>query len=181
MKLIVRTRNILFSPKTEWARIEQENDPPGQLLTSYLLWIALIPAVASFIGYGLIGFRISIFSNAASLNWGIKMAIQQYISIIGGVYLTAFVFNILAPNFGAQKNFPKAFQLVAYCYTAICIGGIFYIHWKLSFLAGLTGLYGLFGYQQNYTRLAKTVFSGDRLYPFLNQIKYFQNNLRKET
>ena len=72
------------------------------------------------------------------------MAIQQYISIIGGVYLTAFVFNILAPNFGAQKNFPKAFQLVAYCYTAICIGGIFYIHWKLSFLAGLTGLYGLY-------------------------------------
>ena len=142
MKLIVRTRNILFSPKTEWARIEQENDPPGQLLTSYLLWIALIPAVASFIGYGLIGSRISIFSSAASLNWGIKMAIQQYISIIGG---------------------------------------IFYIHWKLSFLAGLTGLYGLFGYQQNYTRLAKTVFSGDRLYPFLNQIKYFQNNLRKET
>lgn len=144
MNLIERTKSILISPKEEWSKIGQENDTPVKLLTTYLLWLAILPAAAAFIGYGLIGFRIPLVGHIASLEWGIRMALLQYVSVIGGVFLTAFVFDMLASYFGAEKSFNKAFQLATYCYAAVCVGGIFYIYWSLSFLAGVAGLYALY-------------------------------------
>jgi hypothetical protein len=69
---------------------------------------------------------------------------MQYISMLGGTYLTAFVIDMLAANFGAQKDFNKAFSLVAYAYTPMLVTGVFYILPSLSWLASLGGLYSLY-------------------------------------
>ena len=55
MKLIDRIKNMLLNPKTEWEIIESEETDPKTLTLTYLLPLALIPAIASFIGFGLIG------------------------------------------------------------------------------------------------------------------------------
>ena len=52
--IINRVKNVLVSPKTEWAVIEAENSPHAKVFTSYVLLLAIIPAAAAFIGYGLI-------------------------------------------------------------------------------------------------------------------------------
>ena len=143
MDLINKAKAILMTPKTEWEKIKNENESHDKVLTNYLLWLALIPAVASFIGYGIIGYRI-LGIHVGSVEWGIRQAIVQYITMVGGCYLTAAVFTLLAQNFGAKKDFNKAFQLVAYCYTAACVGGIFYIYHSLTFLASLASLYSLY-------------------------------------
>lgn len=134
--IIKRAKAILLSPKTEWPVINGENDSHVQVLTKYLLIMAAIPALFSFIGYGFIGY--------GSVAFGIRQAILQYVSLVGGVYICAWAFNMLAPKFGAEVNFNKAFQLVAYCYTATCVGGIFYIHHSLTFLASLASIYSLY-------------------------------------
>jgi hypothetical protein len=54
------------------------------------------------------------------------------------------VLDFLAPNFGSQKNFGRAVQLVAYSYTPSWVAGIFYIIPALGILALLAGLYGLY-------------------------------------
>jgi len=141
--LINRAKQILVSPKTEWQTIDSENDSHVAVLTKYVLLLAAIPAVAAFIGYGVIGYSVC-GHHFASVSWGIKRAIVQYISMVGGVYLTAFVIDLLATNFGSKKNFDKAFSLVAYAYTPAFIGGIFYIYHPLSFLAGLASIYSLY-------------------------------------
>ena len=143
MDLINRAKQILVSPKTEWQTIDSENDLTVTVLTKYVLLLAAIPAVAAFIGYGLIGHSILGY-HFSSVSWGIRQAIVQYISMAGGVYLTAFVINLLAENFGSQKNFDKAFSLVAYAYTPAFVGGIFYIYFPFSFLASLASLYSLY-------------------------------------
>jgi len=139
MDLVTRVKQILTTPKTEWPVIEGENAPHIKVFTTYVVPLALIPAIAAFIGYGLIGVH-----SFHSFGWGLRQAITQYITMAGGVYLSAFVINALADNFGAQKNFDKAFSLVAYAYTPMFVGGIFYIYYSLSALAGLAGLYGLY-------------------------------------
>jgi hypothetical protein len=143
MEIIEKVKNILVTPKTEWVTVEGENAPHVKLLTSYLLPLALIPAVAAFIGYGLIGY--SAFGvHVHSIDWGIRQAVVQFIAMTGGAYLTAFVINMLAANFGSTANFDRAFSLVAYAYTPMCIGGVFYLLPSLSWLASLAGIYGLY-------------------------------------
>lgn len=140
MDIVNRAKNIILSPKKEWEIIATENDNHVKVLTTYLLILALIPTVATFINWGVIGGTFL----KANFGWGLRYAIQQFVSIIGGAYLTAWIFDMLAPNFGAEKNFDRSFSLTAYCYTAFCIAGVFNIYWSLSILASLGGLYSLF-------------------------------------
>jgi len=143
MDIINRVKNILVCPKTEWQTIEAENEPHAKVFTSYVVLLAIIPAVAAFIGYGLIGYSV-LGVHVSNVSWGLRQAIVQYITMLGGTYITAFVIDALAANYGAQKDFNRAFSLVAYAYTPMFVGGVFYILPSLSWLALLAGLYGLY-------------------------------------
>ena len=143
MEIISRVKNILVSPKPEWAVIEEESTPHAKLFTTYVLPLALIPTIAAFIGYGLIGYSV-LGIRVGSLGLGIFQAVVQFITMALGVYLTAFVINLLAENFGAKKDLDKAFSLVAHAYTPMFLAGVFYILPSLSWLASLAGLYGLY-------------------------------------
>jgi hypothetical protein len=143
MKIIEKIKNILVAPKKAWVTIETENTSHVKLFTNYVLPLLLIPAIAAFIGYGFIGY--SVFGvRVHSVEWGIRQAISQVIVMGGGVYLVAFIINFLAESFGAKKDINQAFALVAYAYTPMFIGGVFYILPSLSWLASLAGIYGLY-------------------------------------
>jgi len=143
MNTIERVKKILLSPKTEWSVIDAEEMTSGKLLTSYLILLALIPAVAGFIGFGLIGYNV-LGSHIGSVSVGIRQSVITFAGIIASTYITAFIVNWLAPKFGSRVNFHKAFQLVAYSYTPLCVAGILYIIPALGTLAGIVGLYGLY-------------------------------------
>ena len=143
MEIVNRVKSILVSPKTEWQTIEVENDPHVKVFTTYVVPLALIPAVAALIGYGFIGYSV-LGVRFGSISLGLSHAIQQYILMLGGTYLTAFVIDMLANNFGATKDFNRAFSLVAYSYTPAFIAGIFNIHYSLSWIVSLGGLYSLY-------------------------------------
>jgi hypothetical protein len=142
MALFDRAKNILLSPKTEWQTISLETETPHSLLMKYVIPMALIPAIALFIGYGLIGFDV-IVARISGISWGVEMAVISFVSSIIGYYISTYVIDGLAPNFGSEKNIGKSAQLVAYSYTAFWIAGIFSILPSLSIL-GLLGLYGLY-------------------------------------
>jgi hypothetical protein len=144
MNLVDRAKKILLEPKKEWLVIEHENIEVGQLISSYLVILALIPAIASLIGYGLIGIEIPFFGHIGSISWGIRQAIIQIVVTIGGAFLSAFIIDALAPNFGAAKNFNRAFQLVVFSYTPSMVGGIFFIYPSLGIVTTLAGIYGLY-------------------------------------
>jgi hypothetical protein len=139
MNLVERAKNIIMTPKTEWSVIAAEEPNATQILTGYVIPLALIPAVASVIGFGVIGRGMT-----TSLTWGIGMGIISFVSTVLGVYLTAFVVDFLAPNFGSQKNFGRAMQLVAYAYTPAWVAGILNIVPVIGWLGALAGLYGLY-------------------------------------
>jgi hypothetical protein len=143
MEIINRIKSILVSPKTEWQTIGAENAPHAKVFTNYVVPLALIPAIAAFIGYGLIGYSV-LGHHVSSVSWGLRQAIVQYAAMLGGTYITAFVINALAENFGTKKDFDHAFSLVAYAYTPMFAGGVFYLLPSLSWLASLAGLYGLY-------------------------------------
>lgn len=144
MQLFERLKKIILSPKDEWTVIKDENTSSTEVFMKYLLPLALIPAIAGFIGYGLIGFRMPFVGHVGSVSYGIREAIVMLISTIGGIYITAYVIDLLAPSFGGTKNFQKAFQLVVYSYTPTMVAGILYILPSLSPIVFIAGLYGLY-------------------------------------
>ncbi len=139
MSLIDRAKNIMLSPKTEWEAVANEEPNVQQILISYVLPLALIPAVAVLIGWGVIGMW-----GFTSFNYGIAVALVQLINAFIAVLVTAFVIDALAPSFGSQKNFGKALQLVAYSMTPVWVAGILNIIPTIGWLGSLIGLYGLY-------------------------------------
>jgi hypothetical protein len=119
-----------------------EAETPQSLLTKYVIPMALIPAIAFFIGYGLIGID-AVIVHISGIRWGVIMAVDSFITSIITYYICTFVIDALAPSFSSEKNIGKSAQLVAYSYTAVWVAGIFNIVPSLSIL-GILGLYSIY-------------------------------------
>jgi len=154
MSIITRAKNILLSPNTEWNAISSEIETPGSLLKKYVIPMSLIPAVALFIGYGLIGVDAFLFK-ISGVRWGLAMAINSFLVSIIGYYICTYVVDALAASFASEKNLGRSAQLVAYSYTASWVAGIFYILPSLAILA-ILGLYGVYLFYTGLPVMKKT-------------------------
>ena len=144
MTLVQRVQGILLKPKETWPAIAAESGDVKSIYTSYLVYLAAIPAVAGFIGMSIFGMsflgatiRTPIFSGLASMIVGFVLSLVM-------VYVLALIANALAPTFGGEKNMLNAVKLIAYGATAGLVGGVFSLLPMLSMLGILAGLYSIY-------------------------------------
>jgi len=142
MSLIDRVKNILLTPKQEWPVIAAESATVGSIFTGYVIPLALIPAVSSFIGFSLIGISFLGGSIKVPMDMGLEYAAITYGLSLVSVYVLALIVDALAPNFGGQKNPVSAFKVAAYSSTAAWVAGIFLLIPSLGILQ-IAGLYSL--------------------------------------
>jgi hypothetical protein len=140
MNIVQRAKAIILNPKTEWQAIAGEEPNVNQILTGYVIPMALIPAVASIVGWLLFGAGLF----RPSFLWIIVTGVIQFVVAVVAVYITALIVDALAPSFGSQKSRGRAIQLVAYSYTPSWVAGVFNIIPLLSWVPILAGLYGLY-------------------------------------
>jgi hypothetical protein len=145
MDLVSRAQAIILKPKEEWVKIKGEPTPVTQLFTSYAAVLALIPAIAQFIGYALIGTRVLTFG-VIRMNIGSALLrmVLYYIFALASVYVFGLVINALAPSFGSKQSAENAMKLAVYSMTPAWVGGIFYAIPALWILATLASLYGIY-------------------------------------
>jgi hypothetical protein len=139
MNIIDSVKNILLTPKTEWPVIAGESTTVASLYTNYIVILAAIPAVASFIGASLTGrggFGVTV---RAPIMAGLVGAVLQYALSLGLIYVMALIVDALAPTFGARKNPIQALKTVTYSWTASAIAGLGAL---VPWLGGLIGLAG---------------------------------------
>jgi hypothetical protein len=141
MNLFARAKAILMTPRQEWVVIDAEPVNVGALLMGYVLPLAAIGPIASFIGFSLFGFG-GLFR--LSIGTGISLAITSFIMAIVGVFVLAWIINALAPSFGATQSMSQAIKLAAYSSTAAWVAGIFGLIPPLAIIAALGGLYSLY-------------------------------------
>lgn len=139
--LVDRAKGILVDPKKEWAAIAGETTAPMTVFTTYALPLILIGPIATFLGLLAFGYGVGI---QLGLGVAIGLAVVTLITSIVSLFVVAFAANILSPQFGGRNDFPAAFRLVAYAWTAIWIGGIFALVPMLAALGWLVGLYSLY-------------------------------------
>lgn len=164
MKIIDRVKGILFSPKTEWEKIEKEPSTLSGLFTGYVLILLIIPVAASFLGLGLVGYRMFLF-HVVGFDLGLKFAIIVAASIIATYFAGAFMIDAMATSFKSEKNINHAAKLSAYATTAICVAGIFFLIPSLYILGMLGALYGVYII---YTGIEKTMkVPADQVVPYM--------------
>lgn len=147
MRVDIKTRvtNILLTPKSEWPAIEAEPTSTGTIVTSYVMPLAAIGAVAGFIGGSLVGISMPFVGTyRVPIMTGLIGALLAFGFAIAGVFILAFIINALAPTFGAQKDSGKALKVAVYAYTPAWVAGALQIVPALSVLAAIVALYGLY-------------------------------------
>jgi hypothetical protein len=79
---------------------------------------------------------------------GLVMAVLLWLIGLGTVFVVGLLADVLAPNFGGERNQVQAIKLVGYSATAGWIGALFgivpWIGWLLSLAASIYGIYLLF-------------------------------------
>ena len=141
--IVARAKGIIVDPSAEWAKIALETDQPKQVFMRYVLPLAAIGPISSFIGMQVFGINAMGFSMKFTFMQALTVAIASYALALISVWVIAFIANLLSPKFGGKDNLPAAFRLVAYSWTASWLAGIFGLVPALSIL-GLVGLYSLY-------------------------------------
>ena len=144
MNLVQRVQDILLKPQETWPVIAAEPTDAAALYKHYLLILAAIAPIASFIGMSLVGvgafgvhIRVPILS-------GLVSAIVSYAISLAMVFVLALIVDALAPSFGGVKNQIQALKVVAYSMTAGFVAGVLNLLPSLSILGVLAGLYGIY-------------------------------------
>jgi len=140
VNIVERAKNLILQPGVEWPVIAAEPHTVQGLYTQYVMILAAIPAVATFIGFSIVGFP----AFRIGVGPGLAYAMLHYLLSLGMVYVLALVIDRLAPSFGGEKNFMQAFKVAAFSPTAAWLAGVFNILPALSILSPLLSLYSLY-------------------------------------
>jgi hypothetical protein len=144
MNLVERVKEIILTPQATWEKIKGEEVSIKELYTSYACILALIPAIANFIGMSLIGSSFMGISFRVPIGTGLVQAILQYVLTLVGIYVVAFIIDALAPSFDSKKNIGAAMKVAVFSFTPAWIAGILGIIPMLSVLAVIASLYSLY-------------------------------------
>jgi len=144
VNLIDRVKMILLQPKQEWEVISSEITTTSELYKNYIMLLAAVGPVASFIGMSIVGISIPLIGTfRVPFTTAIASTAVHYVLGLIGVYVLALIIDYLAPTFSGEKNMGQAFKLAAYSCTAGWLAGIFVIIPSLGTLS-ILGLYSIY-------------------------------------
>ena len=98
MNLVQRVQDILLQPKATWPVIDAELEDTASLYKNYLMILALIPAVAGFIGLSVIGMGAFGVSFRVPVLAGLVNMVVGYVLSLVVVFVVGLIVDALAPT-----------------------------------------------------------------------------------
>ena len=161
-KLKKRVIGILTNPFHEWRAIAAEQDDIASVYMTYIIPLAAIPALAMFIGLGVVG---APFLGRFGIVTALSSAIATYLSLLVGPIIAAFVIERLAPKFKSSGTLVDALKLVAYASTPMWVAGVLYVLLYLAPLVLAAALYSVFLFYLGLPAMMKT--PADHVVPYM--------------
>ncbi len=147
--LLSRVKKIVLSPKSEWPVIASEPTTASQLYVGYVVPLALLAALSSFLKISVLGvesafgnrFRMPILS-------GLEFTAMMFVSALFGVLVVGLIIGALAPTFSGTENQRQALKAAAYSLTPAMLSSVLALSpilaTLLQLLAGCYGIYVLY-------------------------------------
>lgn len=142
--VIERVKNILLKPKETWPVIAAEPATTQSIYVPYVILLAAIGPLASFIGGQVFGITVFGVTYHPPIVGALISAIVSYGLSLATIFILALVIDGIAPNFDGEKNQVQALKVAAYSATAGWVGAIFGILPALAVIGLLFALYGLY-------------------------------------
>ena len=144
MDIVARAKAITLNPAATWPVIEAETHDAKSLYVPYLLILAAIPAICTFIGMSIIGIGGFGFSMRIPFGSGLAMMVTTYILSLVMTYGMGWLISALAPTFGGQSNMIQGLKIAVFGATPMMLAGVFNILPALSIVGLLAALYSLY-------------------------------------
>jgi hypothetical protein len=136
---------IVVRPHATWASIARERTSPLGLFLGYVVPLAAIGPLATFIALHVVGVRLSrVELYRASIGEALGEAAISFVYALAGVALIAFMLTLLAPLFGAGRGFARALRVTAYAYTPAWLAGVLLLYPPLQTLQLIAVGYALY-------------------------------------
>jgi hypothetical protein len=144
--IIERIKNILLTPKTEWAAIEPEPTTVAQLYSGYVMPLAGLSALMTFVRMSVIGIALPFGGYFRTpLLSGLTLALVSFGFGLLGLFLVGLIVNALAPTFSGERNQRQAIKTAAYAFTPAWLGSVLALIGGLGPLLQLiAALYGIY-------------------------------------
>jgi hypothetical protein len=143
--LVNRIKNILLTPQTEWPVIGAEQHTVKDVFLKYVVFVAGAAAIAAFISASIVGASMFGMTMRQPIGIGLAIGIIGFAAGLGVVFLVGVLADILAPNFGGERNQAQGVKLIAYSATAGWVGAVLglvpWIGWLLSIAGMIYGIY----------------------------------------
>ena len=144
MDIAARAKAITLNPAATWPVIDVEQHDPKSLFIPYMLILAAIPAVASFIGMSIVGMGGFGFNFRLPIGSGLTMMVITYIMSLAMTFGMGWLISALAPTFGGQSNLVQGLKVAVFGGTPMMLAGVFNIIPALSIIGLLAALYSLY-------------------------------------
>ncbi|GAA6141176.1 Yip1 family protein [Hydrogenophaga sp. 5NK40-0174] len=129
MNVVDRVKQVIMEPGKAWPSIEGENAGFKDVLFGYVLVLAGISAFGQFLAAWVWG--IDSFGGA------LLGFVRDFILLVAGTFVLAWLAKALAPIFGGRGSFDSAYRLVVYASTAVWLAALVSVVPVLGFLVAL--------------------------------------------
>jgi hypothetical protein len=154
MPSFARLWNVVVRPDHEWPRIAAEPTSGARLILRYVLPLALLAPLASFVGMRWFGagwdaqhgYRVDPAHVVAA-------AATTYIAIVGSIVMLAGIFVAVAPLFGSSRSYVAALKVATFGSVPVLLAGATLLVPAMALVALVAGLHTLFLYWDGAGRL----------------------------
>jgi hypothetical protein len=135
-KLFERVKRIIVDPQEAIVSLKAEEVTIESFLREFLLPLGIVPAIATFLGWW--------SSYHYSFVKTLFVALFFYVLVVGSVWLTGYLLNILAPNFGATGNLIDGLKIAFIVWVPYFVACIINLLPRISILSVIAVFYGIY-------------------------------------
>lgn len=155
-KILKRVMDLITKPAETMETIKNEPATIKDLYLHYAIVLAAVPALAGLLGFLIAGMPIGLC---------ITIAISYFIAFLVSSIIFGIVIDVLAPQFGSQKDSIASFKVSVYSFTAVWVAGIILILPDLRFVFYIASLYSVYLCYLGLVHIKNT--AKDKLIPYL--------------
>ncbi|MFH2108641.1 MAG: Yip1 family protein [Chrysiogenia bacterium] len=130
--IISRVLGILTKPKSEWEKIKGESTSIKDLYLKFACIVFALPSLFVLLAHLFaVGF--------AGFHYTLLLTIITYVFVLGGVYLSGLLINVIAPQFSGSNDLVESQKLTVYSLVPFSLASFLFI-----FIAGGFSVYSWF-------------------------------------
>ncbi|MGO1502418.1 MAG: Yip1 family protein [Marinobacter sp.] len=140
---LTRTFGLLTNPDRAWEAIRRDSESVTRLYTGHVLLLALIPAVAGFIGTSQIGWQIGDGQvTRLSVDSAMSLSVLFYAAMLAGIFILGKFIDFFAATYDAVDRTPRGVTMAAYTATPIFLIGVIAVYPNIwvNMAAGLVAI-----------------------------------------